>query len=94
MGVGVGTLAAGALVPGSLAACAPSAHRDDDLTPFEAVAGYNNYYEFGTDKSDPARNAHTLRPRPWTVSVEGEVATPAMYDFDDLVRPFPAAERV
>jgi sulfoxide reductase catalytic subunit YedY len=38
-------------------------------TPFNTATNYNNFYEFGTDKSDPAKNAHTLRPRPWTVQV-------------------------
>ena len=44
-------------------------------TPYEDVTTYNNYYEFGTDKSDPAQNAGTLRPRPWQVAVEGRATT-------------------
>ena len=43
----------------------------DALTPKEDVTSYNNFYEFGTDKSDPARNAGTLKPRPWTITVDG-----------------------
>jgi methionine sulfoxide reductase catalytic subunit len=42
------------------------------------ITTYNNYYEFGTDKSDPARNAHTLKVRPWTVAIEGEVRKPGV----------------
>ena len=42
------------------------------LSAYEDVTGYNNYYEFGTGKTDPARNAHTLEPHPWTVTVDGE----------------------
>src|SRR5713101_3109631 len=45
---------------------------DEPLTPYRDVTTYNNFYEFGTDKGDPAENAHTLRPRPWTVTIEGE----------------------
>ncbi len=44
--------------------------QDDELTAYEHVTGYNNFYEFGTGKDDPARNAHTLRPRPWAVAVD------------------------
>ena len=47
-------------------------------TPLEAVTTYNNFYEFGLDKGDPALNAHTLRTRPWTVTVAGEVMKPTV----------------
>ncbi len=63
-------------------------------TPYEDVTTYNNFYEFGTDKSDPARNAGTLRPRPWQVSVEGLVKHPKVYDIDELVKLAPQEERV
>jgi len=63
-------------------------------TPFEDVATYNNFYEFGVEKADPARNAHTLRPRPWTVEVAGEVARPGPYDLDDLIGGIPLEERI
>ena len=68
--------------------------RDESLTPYEYVTTYNNFYEFGTDKEDPARNAHSLRPRPWSVAVEGEVARPAVYDLEDLVAPHDLEDRV
>src|SRR5262245_23677122 len=45
-------------------------------TPYQAITTYNNFYEFGLDKSDPAANAHTLRARPWTLRIEGEVNKP------------------
>jgi sulfoxide reductase catalytic subunit YedY len=63
-------------------------------TPVEDVTTYNNFYEFGVEKGDPARNAHTLRPRPWTVTVDGEVARPATFSIDELLRAFPLEERV
>lgn len=66
----------------------------DKPTSFEDVTSYNNYYEFGLDKGDPARYAHTLRTRPWTVSVEGEVGKPRTYDIDELLKLAPMEERV
>jgi sulfoxide reductase catalytic subunit YedY len=68
--------------------------QDDELTSLEDVTGYNNFYEFGTGKEDPARNAHTLRPRPWTVEISGEVARPARYPIEDILGRFPSEERV
>src|SRR5260370_14010040 len=56
----------------------------DKATPYKDATTYNNFYEFGTDKSDPAQNAGTLRPRPWRVSVEGEVKNTKVYDIDDF----------
>jgi sulfoxide reductase catalytic subunit YedY len=66
----------------------------DPPTSFEAATTYNNFYEFGTDKGDPRRLAHLLKPRPWTVSVEGEVAKPRTLDIDELLRLHPLEERV
>jgi sulfoxide reductase catalytic subunit YedY len=63
-------------------------------TPYDDVTTYNNFYEFGTDKSDPARNAGTLRPRPWQVSVEGLVKKPKVYDLDELMKIAALEERV
>jgi sulfoxide reductase catalytic subunit YedY len=67
---------------------------DEKLTDYDDITTYNNFYEFGTDKRDPSRHAHTLRPRPWTVRVEGEVKKPKVYDVDELIRRYPAEERV
>ncbi|QYF94782.1 protein-methionine-sulfoxide reductase catalytic subunit MsrP [Massilia sp. PAMC28688] len=66
----------------------------DTATPFKDAAGYNNYYEFGLDKDDPAKNAHTLRTRPWTVSIEGEVKKPLTIDIDQLLKLAPLEERI
>jgi len=66
----------------------------EPATPYEDVAGYNNFYEFGVEKTDPARLAHTLRPRPWAVTVDGEVGRPGTFDLDDLIRGLPLEERV
>jgi sulfoxide reductase catalytic subunit YedY len=66
----------------------------EEQTPYDAVTTYNNFYEFGLDKSDPARNAGTLRPRPWTVRVDGETHRPQTIDIDTLMKWFPLEERV
>jgi sulfoxide reductase catalytic subunit YedY len=97
--------AAGMLVPRGVRAGEPSgpflpiAKRVEKAggeaqTPWDAVTGYNNFYELGTEKDEPARNARTLRPRPWAVSIEGEVKKPQVVAIDDLLRWFPLEERV
>lgn len=67
---------------------------DDEKTPYKAVTTYNNFYEFGTGKSDPADNAGSLKTRPWTVAVEGEVGKPGVYDIDSLLKLAPLEERI
>jgi sulfoxide reductase catalytic subunit YedY len=66
----------------------------DAKTPFQDVTTYNNFYEFGTGKSDPSERAGAFRSRPWTVSVEGEIAHPKTYDIDSLLKLAPLEERV
>ncbi|MFJ2994763.1 protein-methionine-sulfoxide reductase catalytic subunit MsrP [Pandoraea sp. NPDC087047] len=66
----------------------------DKPTDIKDVTTYNNFYEFGTDKSDPARRAGTLKPRPWQVAIEGEVKQPKVYDLDALLKLAPLEERV
>src|SRR5881296_3212695 len=63
-------------------------------TKFEAATTYNNFYEFGVNKDDPSRLGHTLRPRPWTVQVDGFVNKPKTFDIDELIKLFPLEERV
>ena len=66
----------------------------DKQTPYKDATTYNNFYEFGTDKSDPAQNAHTLRTHPWTVTIEGEVKKPMTLDLDALMKLAPLEERI
>jgi sulfoxide reductase catalytic subunit YedY len=66
----------------------------DKPTSYKDVTTYNNFYEFGTDKEDPAANAHALRTRPWTVAVEGEVRKPGTFDIDRLLQLAPMEERI
>jgi methionine sulfoxide reductase catalytic subunit len=67
---------------------------DDQLTSWEDVTTYNNFYEFGTDKSDPAENAKDFRTSPWSVQVDGLVAKPATYSLEDFVRPHKLEDRI
>jgi methionine sulfoxide reductase catalytic subunit len=66
----------------------------DKVTPFKDITSYNNYYEFGTDKGDPVQNAHSLRPKPWKISVEGAIKNPKVYDIDEILKLAPLEERV
>ena len=63
-------------------------------TPFNRATTYNNFYEFGTDKSDPSRNAHTLKTRPWTIQITGMVKKPQTINIDDLIHYRPLESRV
>jgi len=72
----------------------PGAVVMDTPTPYNDATTYNNFYEFGTDKSDPARNAHTLKAQPWTVTVEGEVKKPRTFGLDELLKLSSMEERI
>lgn len=67
---------------------------DDPLTPLRDVTSYNNFYEFGTDKSDPASYSSSLKTRPWTITVEGDVKRPKVYDIDEFLKFAPLEERI
>ena len=66
----------------------------EKLNSFKDITTYNNFYELGTDKGDPAENAKYLTTRPWTVAVEGEVKKPKTYDIDALMKVAPLEERI
>ena len=72
----------------------PSLSVKEDTTGYQYVTGYNNFYEFGTEKSDPAANAGSLQTRPWTVTIEGLVKKPVTLDIDALLKLAPMEERV
>ena len=67
---------------------------DEELTPYSDITSYNNFYEFGTDKRDPARYAGEFTPHPWTVRVLGECEKPGEYAYDDIVKPHQLEERI
>ena len=73
-------------VPGAVVMEKPTAYKD--------ASGYNNFYEFGTDKADPAANAHTLKTSPWSVEVEGLVQKPGKFALEDLLKLSPMEERI
>lgn len=67
---------------------------EEQKTPYEDVTTFNNFYELGLEKEAPAKNAKTLKPRPWTVSFEGEIKKPQQIDIDTLLKWFSVEERV
>lgn len=67
---------------------------DERLTPYDDVTTYNNYYEFGTSKSDPAVESRLFKPSPWTVSIEGAVKKSKQIGMDDILRLAPLEERI
>ena len=85
-------LGAAALLPPSVTQAAT----DDDLkpTPYKDVTSYNNFYEFGSGKTDPAENAGSLKTKPWTVSVEGHCEKPGQYALEDFLAPHTPEERI
>ncbi|MDE3058540.1 MAG: protein-methionine-sulfoxide reductase catalytic subunit MsrP [Bacteroidota bacterium] len=66
----------------------------ETLTPYKDVTTYNNFYEFGVDKSDPSENAWRLTTSPWTVEVSGNVKKPAVYHLEDFVKPYALEDRI
>jgi len=68
--------------------------KEEKLTSLENITTYNNFYEFGSDKADPAANAHTLKTQPWSVTVAGEVTKPGVYTLEDFLKPFALEERI
>jgi len=85
-----GVLSALAATPSAVA----GAMSVDKLTAYKDASSYNNFYEFGYDKADPARHAHTLQTSPWTVEVEGLVKRPGKYTLEDLLKLSPMEERI
>jgi sulfoxide reductase catalytic subunit YedY len=69
-------------------------HGNEKLTSFKDITSYNNYYEFGTSKTDPQDHAHLLKIDPWSISIEGSVAKPLKLDIDELIKLIPIEERI
>jgi methionine sulfoxide reductase catalytic subunit len=96
---GAAAFALSALMPAVASAAALSGapsplSTPEKPTPLKDITSYNNFYEFGTDKSDPAAKAHTLTTSPWKVKVDGMVGKPAEYDLDDLIKGIALEERI
>ena len=94
LGIATATVSAGALARAASAHAAQGQELKDELTPFEDVTTYNNFYEFGTDKAEPAENSKGFKTKPWTVRVEGMVNKPASYAIEDFIKPSKLEERV
>jgi sulfoxide reductase catalytic subunit YedY len=67
---------------------------EEDRTSRQDITTYNNFYEFGTGKDDPAKHAHRLRTEPWSLAIEGEVAKPGTYTLEDILKPHALEERI
>ncbi len=67
---------------------------DDKLTSFEDITSYNNFYELGTSKTDPVKNAAAFNPRPWSIAVEGECDKPGVFDLEDFIKPYALQEYI
>src|SRR5262252_2829528 len=76
-----GITTAGVLASGGLGQVFARGRQEDKPNTWDEITGYNNYYEFGTDKEDPAANAGKFKTHPWKVKVDGLVKKPAEYDF-------------
>jgi len=98
--VGRDALAEAAAGPGKLTALPGSASKVvgattmEKITDYQDASSYNNFYEFGTDKSDPARYAHTLKTDPWSIEVEGLVKKPGRWTMEDLLKLAPMEQRI
>lgn len=68
--------------------------KDEAITPFKDATTYNNFYEFGPDKGDPAANAGALKTEPWSVVIDGEVGRPGKYAIEDFIKPYQLEERI
>jgi sulfoxide reductase catalytic subunit YedY len=66
----------------------------ETVTPYEVITGYNNYYEFGTGKGDPVKNAQKFQTSPWTLTIEGDVDKPKTLDLDGIMKIAPLEERI
>ena len=103
-----GAIAGGSiLAPAALGAMVPEQRRakladvgsspystDEAPNSYDDITTYNNFYEFGTGKEDPVMNARDFEPRPWKITVDGEVGKTGTFDFDDFIKPFDLEERV
>jgi len=87
-------LSAGVARAGPLVAVKRLVTTTDPATPYNVVTTFNNFYEFGSDKSDPAKKSGTFKPKPWSVTVEGACGKPGVYALDDILKPHPLEERV
>ena len=78
----------------AFAAFVPAAPATDQVTPFKVTTTFNNFYEFGSDKGDPAKHANLFKPKPWSVTVEGACGKAGVYPLEDILKPHQREERI
>ncbi|MBB3382420.1 MULTISPECIES: protein-methionine-sulfoxide reductase catalytic subunit MsrP [unclassified Rhizobium] len=93
-GIGMAAIGGKTALAEALTATKSNYTVDEKLTPIKDVTTYNNFYEFGLDKADPANLSGKFKPRPWTIKVDGMVNKPGTFDIDALIKEFPPEERV
>ena len=93
-GIGMAAVGGKAALAEALTATKSNYTVNEKLTPIKDVTTYNNFYEFGLDKADPANLSGKFKPRPWTIKVDGMVNKPGTFDIDALIKEFPPEERV
>ncbi|MGY5801134.1 protein-methionine-sulfoxide reductase catalytic subunit MsrP [Rhizobium sp. LEGMi12c] len=93
-GIGMAAIGGKAAMADALTATKSNYTVNEKLTPIKDVTTYNNFYEFGLDKADPANLSGKFKPRPWTIKVDGMVNKPGTFDVDALIKEFPPEERV
>jgi sulfoxide reductase catalytic subunit YedY len=90
-GLGLGSLTLGSM---SLLNNAHALESNSELTSYENITTYNNYYEFGTAKGDPYKNSQEFKIKPWNISIEGEVKSPINLSADEILSLYPSEERI
>ena len=93
-GIGLAAMSGSLIQPASAKMLRSPYSTHEKLTDYDDVTSYNNFYEFGTGKSDPKRYAHTMKTSPWTVTVEGHCEKPGHYNLEDLLKPLTEEERI
>ena len=92
--VGIGGAAEGLAAAEKLAISKRMVTTNEAVSPRDTITTFNNFYEFGTDKADPAKHSQAFKPRPWSVAIEGACNKPGTYTLEDIVKPHPLEERI
>lgn len=99
MGMATGALLGAGHFSLAEASAYPNLHKSafsasEKPTALKDITSYNNFYEFGTGKYDPAKNAKDFNPKPWSIAIEGEVEKPGVFDLEDFIKPYALEERI
>jgi len=94
VGIGLAALGGSLIQPASAKIVSSPYSTSEKMTDYDDITSYNNFYEFGTGKSDPAKYAGSMVTSPWTVTIEGECEKPGKYNLEDLLKPMTVEERI